>query len=80
MELMDKSLHQLYKLVYEQLHLSIPEWVVGKMAEAVSHKLTHVYSTCCMKYFSSEPSQTMKALHYLKANLNVLHRGRLRPL
>ena len=36
MELMDKSLHQLYKLVYETLHLSIPEPVVGKMAEAVS--------------------------------------------
>ena len=30
------SLHDLYKLVYENLHLTIPEWVVGKMAEAVS--------------------------------------------
>ena len=36
MELMDKSLHDLYKLVYEKLHLTILEWVVGKMAEAVS--------------------------------------------
>ena len=36
MELMDMSLHDLYKLVYENLHLTIPEWVVGKMAEAVS--------------------------------------------
>jgi hypothetical protein len=51
MELMDTSLNDLYKLVYEKLHLTIPEWVVGKMAEA-----------------------TVKALHYLKANLNVLHR------
>ena len=36
MELMDTSLNDLYKLVYEKLHLTIPEWVVGKMAEAVS--------------------------------------------
>ena len=36
MELMDKSLHDLYKLVYELLKLTIPEWVVGKMAESVS--------------------------------------------
>ena len=35
MELMDKSLHDLYKLVYGTLKLTIPEWVVGKMAEAV---------------------------------------------
>ena len=35
MELMDKSLHQLYKLVYDTLKLNIPENVVGKMAEAV---------------------------------------------
>ncbi len=36
MELMDHSLHQLYKLVYETLKLSIPEDIVGKMAESVS--------------------------------------------
>ena len=36
MELMDKSLSQLYKLVYDQLKLRIPEPVVGKMVEAVS--------------------------------------------
>lgn len=35
MELMDRSLDQLYKLVYEKLKLRIPESVVGKMAEAV---------------------------------------------
>ena len=35
MELMDKSLHQLYKLVYDTLHVSIPEPVIGKMAESV---------------------------------------------
>jgi len=51
MELMDKSLHQLYKLVYDTLKLNIPENVVGKMAEA-----------------------TIKALHFLKFKLNVLHR------
>lgn len=51
MELMDKSLHQLYKLVYEKLKLTIPEKVIGKMAEA-----------------------TIKALHFLKFTLNVLHR------
>ena len=37
MELMDRCLDQLYKLVYEKLELTIPEPVVGKMAEAVSH-------------------------------------------
>ena len=41
MELMDKSLHQLYKLVYDQLKLTIPEPIVGKMMEAVSCKHTH---------------------------------------
>ena len=35
MELMDMSLDKLYKLVYEKLSLTIPENVVGKMAEAV---------------------------------------------
>lgn len=35
MELMDKSLHALYRLVYEQLHQSIPLPVLGKMAESV---------------------------------------------
>lgn len=35
MELMDKSLHDLYKLVYDKLKLSIPEPVIGKMAESV---------------------------------------------
>ena len=44
MELMDKSLHDLYKLVYENIHLTIPEWVVGKMAEAVSHFTTHTHT------------------------------------
>ena len=42
MELMDRSLHDLYKLVYEKLHLTIPEWVVGKMAEAVSF-MAHIH-------------------------------------
>ena len=37
MELMDKSLDQLYKLVYRKLDLTIPESVVGKMAEAVGY-------------------------------------------
>ena len=42
MELMDRCLDQLYKLVYEKLKLRIPEEVVGKMAEAVRHCLyTH---------------------------------------
>ncbi len=40
MELMDHSLHQLYKLVYETLKLSIPEEIVGKMAESVSPVIT----------------------------------------
>ena len=36
MELMDRCLDQLCKLVYEKLKLTIPEAVVGKMAESVS--------------------------------------------
>ncbi len=36
MEMMDKSLHDLYKLVYNKLSQRIPENVVGKMAECVS--------------------------------------------
>lgn len=51
MELMDKSLHALYRVVYEQLKQSIPLPVLGKMAES-----------------------TLKALFYLKTELNVLHR------
>ena len=35
MELMDKSLDQLYKLVHKKLKLTIPEPVIGKMALAV---------------------------------------------
>ena len=86
MELMDRSLHDLYKLVYEKLHLIIPEWVVGKMADAVSshrHSPSHTYTYTFsfflththILYLSLSLSQTVKALHYLKANLNVLHRG-----
>ena len=37
MEMMDRSLHEVYKLVYDKLHLRIPEPVVGRMAESVSH-------------------------------------------
>ena len=29
------ALHEVYKLVYDKLHLRIPERVVGKMAESV---------------------------------------------
>ena len=36
MELMDKSLHALYRVVYEQLGQTIPLPVLGKMAESVS--------------------------------------------
>ena len=38
MELMDKSLDQLYKLVHEKLKLTIPEPVIGKMALAVGQQ------------------------------------------
>lgn len=36
MELMDMSLHDLRILVYERLRQSIPETVLGKIAESVS--------------------------------------------
>lgn len=39
MELMDMSLNDLYKLVYDKLKEKIPEPVIGKMAESVSHSL-----------------------------------------
>ena len=77
MELMDRCLDQLYKLVYEKLKLRIPEAVVGKMAEAVRHYLYTRY----VRVDLLSPDvllisfQTVKALHFLKANLNVLHRG-----
>ena len=41
MELMDKSLHALYRVVYEQLKQSIPLPVLGKMAESVSYWPLH---------------------------------------
>ena len=44
MELMDRCLDQLYKLVYKKLELTIPETVVGKMAEAVSNT-QHTHTT-----------------------------------
>lgn len=40
MELMDKSLHALYRVVYEQLKQTIPLPVLGKMAESVSKFVT----------------------------------------
>lgn len=36
MEIMHRSLHEVYKLVYDKLKLRIPELVVGRMAESVS--------------------------------------------
>lgn len=51
MEIMHRSLHEVYKLVYDKLKLRIPELVVGRMAES-----------------------TLKALHFLKEELKVLHR------
>lgn len=70
MELMDMSLHDLRILVYERLRLSIPENVLGKIAESVS--------TCILMRSSSHCNllQTLKALIYLKTKLNVLHRGK----
>ena len=83
MELMDRCLGQLYKLVYKKLELTIPETVVGKMAEAVSnthnthtqHNITST-NTHTLHSLTHILLQTVKALHFLKANLNVLHRGR----
>lgn len=72
MELMDKSLHQLYQLVYKKLHLTIPEPVIGKMALSVSCHMTISQSDCC----NTLCLQVVKALHFLKFNLKVMHRGR----
>lgn len=51
MELMHKSLEKVCSLVYDTLNETIPEPVVGKIAEA-----------------------TLKALYFLKTDLNVMHR------
>ena len=80
MELMDKSLHQLYKLVYDQLKLTIPESIVGKMIEAVSLiTFSHLRGEgdlyCSALMSDAWCYQTVKALHFLKTQLKVLHRG-----
>ena len=36
MEMLHRSLHEVYKLVYDKLGDRIPERVVGRMAESVS--------------------------------------------
>lgn len=72
MELMDKSLHALYRVVYEQLKQSIPLPVLGKMAESVSQHMTIMH---CINDNNLYLLQTLKALYYLKTELNVLHRG-----
>ncbi|XP_033108648.1 dual specificity mitogen-activated protein kinase kinase 4-like [Anneissia japonica] len=51
MELMDTSLDKLYKFHHHHLKKSIPEPILGKVAEA-----------------------TVKALHYLKEKLKIIHR------
>lgn len=43
MELMDRSLEELYHLVYDKLEERIPELVIGKMALSVS---TMIACTC----------------------------------
>lgn len=48
MELMDMSLHDLRVLVYERLKQSIPETVLGKMAESVSNSTAR---QCCALIF-----------------------------
>ena len=75
MELMDRCLDQLYKLVYEKLKLTIPEAVVGKMAESVSHSSLSLSLSPVAVIVMCIVSQTIKALHFLKSILNVLHRG-----
>jgi len=47
MEMMDRSLHDLYKLVYNVLKQKIPEEVVGKMAESVRGR-EWVWSPCVL--------------------------------
>ena len=74
---MDRCLDQLYKLVYEKLKLTIPEAVVGKMAESVSHSSLSLSLSLVALIVMYIVSQTIKALHFLKSTLNVLHRGAL---
>ena len=55
MEMMDRSLHDLYKLVYDKLHLHIPDNVVGRMSESVSPAISvgvHNYggNTCFYRH------------------------------
>ena len=55
MELMDRSLEELYHLVYDKLKESIPELVIGKMALSVRTTL----SIASLKLFSSSPSLSL---------------------
>ena len=50
MELMDKSLHALYRVVYEQLKQSIPLPVLGKMAESVSGQSLSILKLASYRY------------------------------
>ena len=52
MELLDSSMDKIAKRVFNDLHQTIPEGILGKMSVAV-----------------------IKALHYLKSELSIIHRG-----
>ena len=57
MELMDRSLDQVYVLVYQKLRLRIPEDIVGKMAEAVRETTPTIphqsFWLCCEELYTS---------------------------
>ncbi|KAL5473917.1 hypothetical protein EMCRGX_G028484 [Ephydatia muelleri] len=59
MELMDKSLSQLYKLVYDQLKLRIPEPVLGKMIEAIVKALHFLKSQLKILHRDVKPSNVL---------------------
>ena len=79
MELMDRSLEELYRLVYGKLKENIPELVIGKMALSVGTPpcLLHLSNYSLPPLLSLLLFQTLKALTYLHDKLNVMHRGKM---
>ena len=66
MELMDRSLEELYHLVYDKLEERIPELVIGKMALSVS---TTIACTCGIPPLHLFPPFLSHSLRPLKLSL-----------
>ncbi|XP_003385734.1 PREDICTED: dual specificity mitogen-activated protein kinase kinase 6-like [Amphimedon queenslandica] len=59
MELMDRSLEELYHLVYDKLKESIPELVIGKMALSTLKALTYLHDKLNVMHRDVKPSNIL---------------------